>query len=243
MRIEAVTICMNYGDFLAHSMPLNMNHFDNWIIVTEPKDHHTQDICRYYGVNYIKTHEANLHKGEFRKGECITIGLNQLEKTDWLLLIDADTVLQPNFRKVMESLSFNESLDKSCIYTIDRVRFETFEEWMEFYNNPSKNLGNRPRDGRFCLPNFVPTGFFQMWHSSTGIFQYIHQWVTVGGEDIRFSYLWPRNKRVFIPETTCYHLASSPECNWTGRVSKPFKIDRGEENERFTNGKSELDRW
>jgi hypothetical protein len=228
MRIEAVTVCMNYGDFLAHSMPLNGPHFDRWIVVTLPNDHHTQDICKYYGIETRETHAAQLHKGEFHKGECVTLGLNQLKKDDWLLLIDADTILQPNFRYKIECLNICDELDKEALYTIDRVRFESYEEWMKFHTRPSYNLGNRPRDGRFCLPDFVPTGFFQMWHSSTGIIQYIHEWVQCGGEDIRFSYLWPRNKRIFIPETTCYHIASGPECNWLGRKSKPFQIDREE---------------
>ena len=229
MKIEAVTVCMNYGDFLAHSAPLNKPHFDDWVIVTLPNDKHTIEVCNYYGLKYITTHIADLHKGEFHKGLCVTEGIKQLSKSDWLLLIDADTVLQPNFKGTLEIMNLEDDLDKTCLYTIDRVRFETFEEWMEFYSHPTYNLGNRSRDGRFCLPDFVPTGFFQMWHSSTGITQYIHQWETCGGEDIRFSYLWPRSKRVFIPETTCYHLSSGPGCNWLGRISKPFEIDRKKE--------------
>jgi len=226
MKIEAVTVCMNYADFLAQSIPHNIRHFDKWIIVTTPNDTETQKLCSYYGIDFIKTEAARLNWGEFRKGECVTLGLNELDKDDWLLLIDADTVLQPNFRRSFDILNIDNELDKSCLYTLDRVRFESFEEWQEFISHPSYNLGNRARDGRFCLPGFVPTGFFQMWHSSTGVLQYVHQWIECGGEDIRFSYLWPRNKRVFVPETTCYHLASGPECNWLGRKSKPFEIDK-----------------
>jgi len=225
MKIEAITVCMNYGDFLAYSMPLNKQHFDKWIVVTLPDDRHTQEVCRYYGVQYITSYSANLHKGEFHKGLCVTEGIQVLDKTDWLVLIDADTILQPNFRGAVECLNIQEELDKSCLYTIDRVRFETIEEWLDFYGRPTYNLENRSRDGRFCLPDFVPTGFFQMWNVETGVLEYIHKWEQCGGEDIRFAYLWPRHKRIFIPETICYHLASSPECNWLGRKSKPFKID------------------
>jgi len=229
MVIEAITVCIDYADFLAWSMPLNKQHFDNWIVVTEPRDNHTKEVCRYYNVNFLETYSAELHKGEFHKGVCVTEGIEKLSKADWLLLIDADTILQPNFRRVIETLNLNNELDKSCLYTIDRVRFDSIEEWLKFYTRPSFNLGNRPRDGRFCLPNFIPTGFFQMWNVETGIIQYIHQWCTVGGEDIRFAYLWPRNKRIFIPETTCYHIASDRQNNWLGRKSKPFEIDRREE--------------
>lgn|SRR5277367_2369315 len=222
MKIEAVTVCMNYGDFLAHTMPLNKPHFDNWIVVTTPQDLHTKDVCRYYDVPFIETYAADLHKGEFHKGLCVTEGIKELTKSDWLVLIDADTILQPNFRKMINILNIGESMDKSCLYTIDRVRFNSFDEWMDFYTHPSFDLGTRPRDGRFCLPMFIPTGFFQMWHISTGIVEYVHEWCEQGGEDIRFSYLWPRNKRIFIPETTCYHIASEEKCNWLGRISKPF---------------------
>lgn len=52
MRIEAITVSVNYDDFLAETLPLNRPLFDDMIVVTTPEDVETQRICRYWDVRH-----------------------------------------------------------------------------------------------------------------------------------------------------------------------------------------------
>jgi len=36
IKIEAVSVCVGYGDFLAESAKINKGLFDHWTIITEP---------------------------------------------------------------------------------------------------------------------------------------------------------------------------------------------------------------
>ena len=50
MKIEAVTVCCDYGDFLAAVAPLNAPLFDRWIIVTKAEDAETRAVCAKFGL-------------------------------------------------------------------------------------------------------------------------------------------------------------------------------------------------
>ena len=46
VKIEAVTVCVNYGDFLAVTAEWNRHLFDQWVVVTTPDDELTREVCR-----------------------------------------------------------------------------------------------------------------------------------------------------------------------------------------------------
>ena len=69
INIEAVTVCVGYGDFLAAVVPWNAPHFNRWIIVTEEQDAETRDqqsnrvLCaapnRAVGLSRVGLHHAS----------------------------------------------------------------------------------------------------------------------------------------------------------------------------------------
>jgi len=45
-KIEGVTVCVDYADFLEVTLPQAMKAFDNVIVVTSKKDKETQKLAR-----------------------------------------------------------------------------------------------------------------------------------------------------------------------------------------------------
>jgi hypothetical protein len=238
VKIECLVTCVGYADFLAVTLPINMNHFDKIVVVTAPHDKDTQRVCDYYGVQVWLTDAFQSQwAGRFCKGAGINQGLNRLDKDAWILHLDADIALPPNFRKVIEAAD----LDPTMIYGVDRAEFKSFEDWQRFIGAPEPNTQG---GGFFCHithhgqllgtrvafqhhGGYVPIGFFQLWHADSGITKYPEGHTDAGREDSHFPTLWPRRKRALIPEFVVYHLESESAqmaVNWKGRKTKPFGI-------------------
>ena len=49
MKIYAVTICINYADYLGRVLE-NRRHFDRWLVVTVPTDRATHELCERHGI-------------------------------------------------------------------------------------------------------------------------------------------------------------------------------------------------
>jgi hypothetical protein len=238
IKMEAVIPCVGYADFLAHTLPLNLRHFDRLVVVTAPHDKATQKVCDHYCVPVWLTDAFKSQwEGVFCKGAGINQGLNRLDKDAWIIQLDADIVLPANFRTVLE----RADLDTGMIYGADRAEFKTFEDWERFYGAPElhttgagffidiehtgQQLGTRVAFQHHG--GYVPIGFFQMWHADSGVFTYPEGHTDAGREDSNFPTQWPRRKRALIPELILYHLESGYEqmgVNWKGRKSKPFGI-------------------
>jgi len=235
MKLEAVITCVNYGDFLAHTLPYNKAQFDNLVVVTAPTDNLTRRVCEFHHVTCILTDEYQAHWGKFRKGAGINVGLKALECSDWIVQLDADMAMPPMFRRVIETAD----LDKSCLYGIDRFMVPSFDAWLQFMTCPALQHENGswihteafPLGTRVWLPHtggYVPIGFFQLWNKAAGVEAYPATHDTAARGDIQFAQLWPRNKRHMLPEIIGYHLeseAATHGANWNGRVTNRFGPD------------------
>ena len=76
--LEAVTVCVDYSDFLAETIPTNRPHVDRWIIVTSPDDHETLDLCHHHNLEVISTRDFYRDGDIFNKGRAIERGLGML---------------------------------------------------------------------------------------------------------------------------------------------------------------------
>src|ERR1700757_431096 len=116
MKLEAVVVCVDYDDFLAHTLPANKALFDQIVVVTTPEDENTQRLCEYHHVRCVPTDVFGVGDGEFRKGAGINVGLSHLKMDGWVAHVDADIVLAPQTRVLLEQTS----LDPTMVYGIDR---------------------------------------------------------------------------------------------------------------------------
>lgn len=237
-KIECVIVCDRYADFLAETIVHNKAHFDKLVVVTSFEDKATQRICEYQHVECIPTDVIESRKGNFNKAEAINVGLAALSKDDWIVHLDADMILPPLFRKIMQELV----LDKTMIYGIDRFMVRDFTAWREFMEMPRLQHENgswlHPSafdlGTRVIIPAFggyMVVGFCQIWNKASDILKYPEGHNTAARTDLQFSMLWPRAKREMLPEIIGYHLESerAPHgANWGGRTTQPFTHD-GEE--------------
>lgn len=231
MRIEAVIVCKNYSDFLAHSLPENIQYLDRCVVVTHPDDKDTQTLCDKFGVDYVPTTVMHDNGDSFNKGRAINLGLQHLKNDDWLLHLDADVILPHKFRHMLE----HAKLNKKYIYGADRLNTKNYENWAAHKHKtipqhqwrymvtpPSEfPVGSRLLHQEY---GYCPIGYFQLWHSSTRR-KYPVFCGSAEHSDVIFAVQWPREERILLPELFVYHLESEQGPmgqNWHGRKSKPF---------------------
>jgi glycosyltransferase involved in cell wall biosynthesis len=247
MRLTAITICVNYSDFLAWTLPHNKPHFDRWIIVSDTKDQLTHNLCSFYNVELIKTDVFYQDQG-FNKYAGINEALKKVGNDQWVLFLDADIVLPPTTKRVLKELQ----LSKDSIYGIDRLDVKGLEEWVKFINYPRTTIdnwlltpsslelgarivhiyGGQGDNGMFT--GWKPLGFFQLCNKSQFS---IYPDNCQGADhcDIEFTNNWPRAKRVLIPEIIGLHLVSVDAgwgSNWKSRKTSPFLFN---EQKQYSN--------
>lgn len=235
--VEAVTVCVNYADFLAETIPANRPHLDRWIIVTSPDDEATLNLCHNHNLEVVTTRDFSRNGDPFNKGRGIERGLGMLAHNDWLLHLDADIALPGDFRESLE----DAYIDPQCIYGVDRIMVQSWDEWQKLKSkgflrrnwhccvNPNGYLiGIRWADVRY---GYVPIGFFQLWHQSVDhrhgirLRRYPDNHQSAARADVKFALQWDRRQRQLLPEVFVAHLESHPSkvgANWNGRQSKPF---------------------
>lgn len=239
MRLEAVITCVNYSDFLEHTLQENLQHFDHVVVVTTPDDKATMSLCNRLSVDCIDTTVFYERGATFAKGRGIRLGFANLpqEPDSWLLHLDADIVLPHRFRNMLDQ---HARLDPSFIYGADRVNVFGHENWMK---NKARLLS--PQFSYRCLLNppitgvslgarlvhnelgYCPIGFFQLFHSGSKRLYPINHG-SAEHSDVLFAAQWPRAKRALLPEVFVIHLDSEKAnetkmgMNWKGRKSRPF---------------------
>lgn len=232
-RLECVIVCRNYGDYLAHTLPENLEHFDHVTVVTHYSDKLTKAICSKFSVDCVEAHVFDKDGARFNKGRGVNVGLAHLNDPDWIVHIDADIVLPKRFRQML----YMHELNPSYIYGCDRVNVFGWDKWLKlketmnphykdfwFVNHPE----NHPVGARIVHREhgYVPIGFFQMWHHSQNKKYPIYEG-TAEHSDVLFAIQWHRNQRILLPEVIAYHLESRASQgamgeNWQGRKSKAF---------------------
>jgi hypothetical protein len=236
-ELEAITVCVNYADFLEEVLPHNLPHLDRLVVVTSHQDRATRELCRKWSVECIPT-DAFFEKGEaFNKGHAINVGLGALRQRGWILQLDADVALPVTFRNMLAK----SGLRRDCIYGVERCSVVGWRGWRrlqaEWHRTPQFSYhylvaspAETPMGAQVVHKQFgwVPIGFFQMWHS-----EYMHQQDirypdTEGNAenvDVQWALRWPRRQRLLLPTVRVFHLESEGApmgANWNGRVTKLF---------------------
>ena len=237
----AVTVSVDYADFLVHTLEENAKLFDKWYIVTNLTDSATVELCnKYPNVVCLQTDIFYKNGAVFNKWAGINHALKQISKDEWVLFLDSDIALHELTRRTLESIH----LDTDCIYGMDRLNIQGKEKWdsykvgkgqltnnwllttqgLDFGARLVHHYGHEGENGRF--EGYRPLGYFQLCHRSC--FEFYPE-MSTGADacDLMFARQWPRKRRVLIPELFCLHLESygaGKSINWFGRKSAPFDM-------------------
>lgn len=240
-KIEAVTVCCHYSDFLAETAKYNRGLFDKWLVITTPQDYATREVCRKFNLQCILSEDGHRFENEFAKGRMVERALQHLSDDAWRCHIDADIVLPSDFgHRLMAA-----DLQEDTIHGIDRIMIYSYEEWQKLLASGYIHGGQFDYHCRMNIPmgavlgtrwthptqGYVPIGFFQLWHSSQDEWRGVRvkPYPTNHGNacrtDVQHALQWDRRKRALIPEIIGVHLESekTPKgTNWNGRRTKQF---------------------
>jgi hypothetical protein len=239
MRIEAVTVCVDYADFLAITLPTIRAAVDDLVVVTSPDDVRTQALCDANGVTFVTTRAMYGDGQAFSLGAALNVGIESSKCDGWVLVVDADIYLPPHFHRILDHLQ----LDRAKLYGIDRVHCRGHNAAVEFFSAERRLrtvevpfLREFPMGARIVLPDvgYVPCGYFQLWNAAaTGYRDYpIHPAGTSEGSDMMHASRFPRQYRELIPELVAIELSTDEPndpigVNWSGRRTAEFSIEGG----------------
>lgn len=235
-RLECVVVCVNYADFLAHTLPHNKNQFDRMVVVTDTKDSATKALCEFYHVQCIQTDSFYQNGDTFNKGAGINEGLKRLSREGWVLHLDADIYLPPLTRTILDNLP----LQPHKVYGCDRLMCPSYEEWMKFMDSPRSlqegwifihptafPMGVRIAEYLNKGEGWEPIGYFQLWNpSGSGVYEYPTEHGFADRTDVLHAKRFAREDRELLPELLVIHLESEGlaemGANWRGRKTRLF---------------------
>jgi hypothetical protein len=130
MKLEYVTICVNYLDFFKISYEKNLaaGIFDHFIVITDYNDDATYQFCLDNNITVVKTDIFYKNGAVFNKGAAINYGFEKLKYNDWVAFMDADTFVPNDFK---EKIDF-KNLNKEFMYGTERVLLKTPDDLFNY---------------------------------------------------------------------------------------------------------------
>jgi len=216
--ITAITTCVYYDDYLSISLPLNRHLFDDYFIITSNEDNKTQEIAKQNNCKVVVTDAFKYKKASFNKGKAINAALSEIS-TGWICHIDADIVVDTTIIPT----HYDQKTLYGCVrYMCPRItawKARNIETW-ETYKGKLFIVDNKK------IKQWLPLGFFQLWHSSTNN-KYPEHCLTAAVSDVIFSLQW--SQRVCLDDIKALHLpvrGTAPEgANWRGRTTKRIFLE------------------
>lgn len=202
--LRGITVCVEYGDLLAITLPRNAKHFERLVVVSTPWDTDTAAVVASVPNAVLFATDAFYRNGAaFAKWAALEEGLDRLGRRGWVVVFDADIVMP-------------ERMDLSGVrcgnlYTPPRRMLRdpsTFGDALDWESLP-----------RHAAEEFA--GYFQMFHCDDPALGpapwYETDWAHAGGADSFFARKWSRRRQV-RPPFEVLHLGEDGQ-NWCGRVT------------------------
>lgn len=205
IEIRGITICVGYDDLLKITLPRNMRHMSECLVVTSPDDQRTKDLALSVpGVRVFETDAFTRYGARFNKGLAMEEGFDALGREGWILIWDADILLPEEFPY--------DRVKPECLHGMRRRFLDDPTKWTPEYD---WKLSRWPAD-----PQWI--GYFQLFHAGDPKLAGVRPWYDVtfahaGGADAYFITHWQSPWRQSL-KADVLHLGPK-DTNWFGRAS------------------------
>ena len=149
-KLDVVIVSVNYNDFLLISLENNSKIFDNITVVTSSSDFMCQKICEKFGVKCLITDIMYEDGAVFNKGKAINEGIKSISDPDYILLLDADTI-------VLKKINI-DSLDDEYFYSTERYMITNYYSYKAYLD------GLLDIDTQSIIQADKGYGFFQLFN-------------------------------------------------------------------------------
>ena len=213
---RAITVCVDYSDFLAVTLPYNRQHYSEYWVVTTDKDKLTHAVAEQYNCRIYSTDSFfKFGPNTFAKWCGLEEGLKMMGKHGWINILDADILLPKNadfgwllpenvntlttpLRHMYDTLYMRES----------ELYIPKEQDWWKY------KLHHNQREW---------AGFCQIFHASAKCLQgegpwFEQNWQHCGGADSIFQDRWCTENKI-RPTWNVLHLGETLT-NWFGRASQ-----------------------
>jgi hypothetical protein len=210
--IRGITTCVGYARYLAVTLPRNIRHLQECVVVTSPEDHGTLEVCQHVsGVRVHVTDAFTRYGARFNKGLAMEEGFDVLGRAGWILIWDADIVFPEQFPYTR--------MREGYLIGARRRLCRDLDQWQ-----PSMPWGryHLVRDGG-------PVGYFQLFQAEDPAVAGKRPWYDVtfahaGGGDAYFLTHWPPFKHMMLG-VDVLHLGPC-DAHWFGTDEEGKKIMR-----------------
>lgn len=178
MHLTAITVCLEFGDYLAHTLPAMLRECDVTYVVTTPDDSETVHLVESAGQTsnnrlYLVRSASLAIRPGFRKAAAINDGLyasgyhadGEDRWAGWRLLVDADMYLAEGLKAIMLS----GALDPSKLYGCPRHICPDYDSWLAYRRDgivpesSARGTGWRRQHHRE-RGRYGSKGYFQLFH-------------------------------------------------------------------------------
>ena len=202
MACVAISLCINYSDYLAQALPTNRGLFSHYYVITEQSDINTIEIATKHNCTIIFTESRLTNGAKFNKSGMIQEAQQFVHKQhpdSWISLIDADIGLPAN----LWSCANLQTLNKSALYGITRIRYDTKTD----YENNKANTKSQHNSS-------IPIGYFQLYYDKS---KYYATW-SKNCSTCDMDFMRDFRSLHMIRNIKCEHYGPT-KTNWDGRVS------------------------
>lgn len=233
--ITAIVVCVNYDDYLALTLPINVKEVDRILVVTDENDEKTKKLAESLGATVFISKRIHENGAVLAKGKAINDAINSLKNPDWILVMDADVILPRGFLKIKDRV-----LNPGVLYYTRRFGPEFQQHIKKFMEDldelspkmlfrkwASREVAKKTNRKGNAVEAF-PYGYFQLWNVRARALAgrnplYVEGSNNAEWDDSNFGMtVYPEDKVVQLPfpEFDVIHLPHGAfKGNWFGRKS------------------------